>query len=199
MAIGRKLLRSSVVLACSVIVWLLFMVLHDRIFGTEEHESDIVKREKSGAGKENWDGKAPWLMGVDAEEVPEPVEGLKVEEPEEAKAPVVEVSDGEIEKMKIKELKVGLGCASLKCFRFLTRSLDFSGLNRIYRNFVSVLLDLFLCLRPTRVLALLVSELPIRPRPRMQRLRREIRLCDHGQGSQGFADSRETKGARTKE
>jgi hypothetical protein len=105
-AVGAKILRSSVVLACSILVWLILISLHDRLFGSEDHESDIVKREKTGAGKENWDGKAPWLMGVDAAEPPEPkmeqeAKEIKIEKP------VVEVSDLDIEKMKIKELKVG--------------------------------------------------------------------------------------------
>lgn len=102
--LNKRMIRSSGVLFASIVCFLLWVLLHDRIYGEEHEEGDLARREEAAAG-DKWNGKAPWLLGVDAEdEVPEPVVQMQTEEPA---APAAEITDAELEKMKIKDLKVG--------------------------------------------------------------------------------------------
>lgn len=131
----KRLLRSSTLLLASIVAYAVYYFVHDLVYPpTHKHAVDT-------ASKWSDEGKAIWL-GVGAAEAPEPVVDT-AEIPTEA----------EIEKMKIKELKVPSISASLL------------GNNSLYLSSYAS--------RP-------LLGLPRSPRPGMQRMRREIGLRGHG-------------------
>ena len=111
---NKRMFRTSGILLASILVYLLYAVLHDSVYpdGAGEHGGDVARRAKEAAG--DWDrgveGKGMWL-GVNAdEEGKEPIQGETVLDEGDAGAaevPKQVPADAAIEKMRIKELKVG--------------------------------------------------------------------------------------------